>query len=127
MNVSITARSFGWAEKTFGYKWADAAKNPGDAMPNLFAIQDALAKAGVARAKTTDANSLIYMSKANQLYRLTDDEVKGIKARILYVPAVSDEISRRSCRSARPRGSRRRAALPKSRSSKATAATSTVC
>ena len=92
MTVTITARSFGWAEKTFGYRWADAAKSPGDAMPNLFAIQDALAKAGVARAKTTDANSLIYMAKANQLYRLTDDEVKGIKAKILFVPASSDEI-----------------------------------
>ena len=92
MNVTITARSFGWAEKTFGYKWADPAKNPGDAMTNVFAIQDTLAKAGVARAKTTDANSLIYTAKANQLYRLTDDEVKGIKAKILFVPAASDEI-----------------------------------
>jgi homoserine O-acetyltransferase len=32
------------------------------------------------------------MSKANQLYRLTDDEVKGIKAKILFVPAASDGI-----------------------------------
>ncbi|MFO1306458.1 MAG: homoserine O-acetyltransferase [Burkholderiales bacterium] len=92
MNVTITTRSFGWAERTFGYKWADPAKNPGDAMQNLFAIEDALAKAGAARAKTTDANSFLYMSKANQLYRLTDDEVKGIKAKILFVPAQSDEI-----------------------------------
>jgi homoserine O-acetyltransferase len=92
MNVTITARSVGWAEKSFGYKWADPAKNPGDAMANAFAIQDTLAKAGVARAKTTDANSMLYMAKANQLYRLTDDEVKGIKARILFVPAASDEI-----------------------------------
>src|SRR5512132_3618682 len=92
MNVTITARSFGWAEKTFGYKWADPAKNPGDAVFTPFAIEDALAKAGQARAKTTDANSFIYTSKANQLYRLTDDEVKGIKARILFVPASSDGI-----------------------------------
>ena len=49
-------------------------------------------KAGQARAKTTDANSFIYTSKANQLYRLTDDEVKGIKAKILFVPASSDGI-----------------------------------
>jgi homoserine O-acetyltransferase/O-succinyltransferase len=92
MNVTITARSFGWAEKTFGYKWADPAKNPADALFTPFAIEDALTKAGIARAKTTDANSMIYMAKANQLYRLTDDEVKGIKARILFVPAASDEI-----------------------------------
>ena len=92
MNVTITTRSFGWAEKTFGYKWADPAKNPADAMFNPFAIEDTLDKAGQARAKTTDANSFIYMAKANQLYRLTDDEVKGIKAKILFVPAASDEI-----------------------------------
>jgi homoserine O-acetyltransferase len=92
MNVTITTRAQGWAEKTFGYKWADAAKNPADAMTHAFAIEDALDKAGKARAKTTDADSFIYTSKANQLYRLTDDEVKGIKAKILFVPASSDGI-----------------------------------
>ena len=55
-------------------------------------VQDALDKAGVARAKSTDANSMIYMSKANQLYRLTDDEVRGMKAKLLFVPASSDLI-----------------------------------
>jgi len=90
--VTITARAHGWAERTFGYKWADPAKNPGDSMDNAFAVQDALDKAGVARAKTTDANSMIYMSKANQLYRLTDDEIKGMKAKILFVPGRTDMI-----------------------------------
>ncbi len=99
--VTITARAPGWAEKTFGYKWADPAKNPADAMNNLFAIEDTLNKTGTARAKTTDGNSMIYTSKANQLYRLTDDEVKGLKAKILFVPASSDtifppELSRRA-------------------------------
>ena len=90
--VTITARAHGWAERTFGYKWADPAKDPGAAMDNAFAVQDALDKAGVARAKTTDANSMIYMSKANQLYRLADDEVRGMKAKLLFVPAKTDLI-----------------------------------
>jgi len=64
MNATVTARSFGWAERTFGYNWADPATNPGDEMGNAFAIQDTLAKAGAARARATDANSLIYMAKA---------------------------------------------------------------
>ena len=89
--VTITARAHGWAEKTFGYKWADPAKDPGVAMGNTFGIEDALNKAGAARASTTDANSLIYMAKANQLYNLGDD-VKKIKAKILFVPAESDLI-----------------------------------
>ncbi len=90
--VTITARHRGWAEKAFGYKWADAARSPGAAMGNRFLIEDALEKAGVARAKTTDANSLLYMAKANQLYGLTDDEVKHMKAKILFVPSRSDMI-----------------------------------
>jgi len=89
--VTITARAPGWAERTFGYKWADPAKDPGAAMDNTFAIEDTLNKTGIARAKTTDGNSMIYMSKANQLYNLGDD-VKKIKAKILFVPAKSDTI-----------------------------------
>ena len=89
--VTITARAHGWAEKTFGYKWADPARDPASAMGNVFGIEDALNKAGVARASSTDANSLIYTAKANQLYNLGDD-VKKIKARILFVPAESDMI-----------------------------------
>ncbi|NDP42655.1 MAG: homoserine O-acetyltransferase [Aromatoleum sp.] len=106
--VTITARHHGWSEKTFGYKWADPAKDPGAEMSNLFAIEDALSKAGAARAKTTDANSMIYMSKANQLYNLGDD-VKKMKAKVLFVPASSDlifppELSRRAAERYRAQG-----------------------
>ncbi len=89
--ITITARAHGWAEKTFGYKWADPAKNPGVEVANAFAIEDALQKAGSARAASIDANSLLYTAKANQLYNLGDD-VKKIKAKILFVPAESDLI-----------------------------------
>jgi homoserine O-acetyltransferase len=71
--VTLTARAHGWAEKTFGYKWADAAKDPGAEMGNVFAIEDTLNKTGAARAATADANSMIYTAKANQLYNLGDD------------------------------------------------------
>jgi homoserine O-acetyltransferase/O-succinyltransferase len=106
--VTITARAHGWAEKTFGYKWADAAKDPAAAMDNLFAIENALDKAGVARAATTDADSMIYTAKANQLYNLGDD-VKRIKAKILFVPARSDlifppELSQRAAERYRAQG-----------------------
>ncbi len=89
--VTVSSRAFGWAEKTFAYKWADPARNPALAMNNVFAIEDALAKAGAVRSKSVDANSMIYMAKANQLYNLGDD-VKKMKAKILFVPASSDLI-----------------------------------
>lgn len=89
--VTLTARHWGWAEKAFGYKLGDASKNPGDELGNVFLIEDTLQKAGMARAKTTDANNKIYMAKANQLYNV-EGEVGKIKARILFVPAASDLI-----------------------------------
>jgi homoserine O-acetyltransferase len=89
--VTITARAHGWAEKTFGYKRADPAKDPAAALGNAFAIEEARDKAGRARGGSTDADSMIYTAKANQLYDLGED-VKRIKAKILFVPAQSDLI-----------------------------------
>jgi homoserine O-acetyltransferase len=89
--VTLTARHWGWAEKSFGYKLADASKNPGDELGNVFLIEDTLQKNGMARARTTDANNKIYMAKANQLYNV-ESEVGKIKAKILFVPAASDLI-----------------------------------
>ena len=106
--VTITTRSPAWAEKTFGYKWADAAKDPGTAMTNIFAIEDALNKAGTGRAASTDGNSMLYMARANQLYNLGED-VKKIKAKILFVPAKTDlvfppELSERAAERYRAQG-----------------------
>ncbi len=106
--VTISTRAFGWAEKTFGYKWADPTKDPALAMDNRFAIEDTLNKAGATRAKSIDANSMIYTAKANQLYNLGDD-VKKIKAKILFIPASSDavfppELSKRAAERYRAQG-----------------------
>jgi homoserine O-acetyltransferase/O-succinyltransferase len=106
--VTLTARHWGWAEKAFGYKPADAAKSPADEIDNRFAIEDTITKAGIARAKTTDANNKIYMAKANQLFNV-EDQADKIKARILFIPAKSDlvfppEMSRRTAERLRALG-----------------------
>jgi len=90
--VTFDTRHYGWADKTFGYKWADPAKDPAASLDNRFAIEDTLVKGGAARARTADANSILYTARANQLYRLTDDEVKRMKAKILFIPARSDLV-----------------------------------
>jgi len=107
--VSLTALHFGWAEKVHGYKIGTEGKNPLDAMGNLFSIQAGLNASGQARAKSTDANSVIYASKAYQLYNLGDD-VRRIKAKVLLVPAKTDlifppELSRRAMERLRAQGS----------------------
>jgi homoserine O-acetyltransferase len=89
--VTLTAFHFGWAERTFGYKWAAEGKNPGDAMGNLFAIEDTLYKTGMARAAATDAAHFVWTAKANQLYNLSAQQSR-IKAKVLFLPATSDLI-----------------------------------
>jgi homoserine O-acetyltransferase len=78
-------------------------------MGNLYAVEDTIAKAGVARAKSVDADSMLYTAKANQLYRLTEDEISKMKAKILFVPARSDlifppEMSQRAAERYRAQG-----------------------
>jgi homoserine O-acetyltransferase/O-succinyltransferase len=89
--VTLTALHFGWAEKVHGYKWAAEGKNPGDAMGNLFAIEDSLYKTGVARAGANDAAHFVWTAKANQLYNLEKEQAR-IKAKILFLPAKTDLI-----------------------------------
>lgn len=108
--VTLTARHWTWADKTFGYKLADESRKPGDARDNLFMIEDTLQKAGMARARSTDANNKIYMAKANQLFNVEAD-IHRIKASILFVPASTDlifppEFSRQAAEKFRARGGR---------------------
>jgi homoserine O-acetyltransferase len=90
--VTLTARAHGWAEQAFGYKSADEKKDPAAALAHPFQIEAALQGGGQARARSTDANSVLYTVKANQLYRLSEAEIKGIQAKILFLPAASDMI-----------------------------------
>src|SRR5260370_37041665 len=103
-----TTLHFAWAEKVHGYKWAAEGKNPGDAMGNLFAIEDSLQKSGQARAGASDAGHFVWMVKANQLYNLQKEQSR-IKAKVLFLPAKTDlvfppELSRRSADKLRAQG-----------------------
>ncbi len=86
--VTLNARHYGWAEKTFARKWAVADKDPLKDWNNKYAIEDALDKAGAGRATASDANSFLYLVRANQLYQV--DGVSRIKAKVLSIPAKSD-------------------------------------
>jgi len=95
--VTLHARAAGWADRTFGRKWADPARDPAAAMDNRFAIEDTLDKAATARAKTSDANHFLYLVKANQLFSAGHagslaDGLKAVKARTLLIPAASDLV-----------------------------------
>ena len=89
--VTLTASGSTALDKRFGRKAAATDKDPGKSMANPFMIDDAFTKAGMARAKTVDANNYLYMVRANQLFSVTD-QVKNIKAKFLFLPAKTDLI-----------------------------------
>lgn len=95
--VTIHARHYGWADRTFGRKWAAPDRDPAKSWDNKFAIEDTLDRIVVGRAKLSDANSFLYLVKATQLFvaghRVSmEDGLKDVRARVLLIPAKSDLI-----------------------------------
>jgi len=90
--ILLSSRHYGWAEKTFGRKFAKPENNPLDAWGNQYAIEATFNAAGAGAAKRVDANSILYTIRANQLYSVVSlqDGLKRIKAKVLLIPARSD-------------------------------------
>src|SRR3989441_6194230 len=93
--VTLHARHYGWAAKTFGRTLASPDKDPGKSWDAKYAIEDTLDKVAAARAKASDANSFLYLVRANQLFVTghkgsLEEGIRDIKARALLLPAASD-------------------------------------
>jgi len=84
----LTARHPGWAEKSFGRKWASPEGNPLKDWSGKYAADGALDMIAHGRAAATDANAFLYLVRAIQLYQV--EGVEKIRAKVLAVPAKSD-------------------------------------
>ena len=95
--VTISSRAPGWMQKTFGRDVAVAGADPLASWDAKYRVSDALDKAGAARAASADANSFLYLVRANQLFRVgqaktLEEGASRIKARVLAIPASSDRL-----------------------------------
>lgn len=93
--VTLHARHPGWADKAFGRKWTAPDKDPAKSWEHTFAIEDTLDRVAAARARVSDANSFLYLVKANQLFVAghkgsLEDGLRNVKAKALLIPASSD-------------------------------------
>ncbi|MBI2197428.1 MAG: homoserine O-acetyltransferase [Candidatus Rokubacteria bacterium] len=93
--VTLHSRHYGWADKAFGRKWAAPDRDPAKALGNKFAIEAVLEQAAAARARVSDANSFLYLVKANQLFVTghkgsLEAGLADVKAKVLLIPAQSD-------------------------------------
>lgn len=95
--VTISSRAPGFMQRTYGRAWASDAADPLQSWKAVYKVSDALDKAGAARAATADANSFLYLVRANQLYRVgqgktLEEGASRIKAKVLAIPAASDRL-----------------------------------
>lgn len=96
-NVSVNALHPDFIAAAFQHKWADPASSPFDALANNFLVNQAIEANCLVRAQTVvDANHMLYMARANQLFvagtpgSSVDAELKNIRARILVVQFTTD-------------------------------------
>lgn len=96
-NLAVTTRHAEWAATNFGHRWADPDKDPLAAFENEFLSGSEVKAIGMLRASTaTDANHMLYITKANQLFVAGTSgssiapELKNIKARTLVIQARTD-------------------------------------
>jgi homoserine O-acetyltransferase/O-succinyltransferase len=96
--ITLHANHWEWANKAFatptGAKWAKDGVDPAAAMDNKYAVQAAMDAAGQGRAKTSDANHLLYLVKANQLFAGANgkERLDRIKAPALIIYQPEDLI-----------------------------------
>ena len=92
--ITFTAVHQEWALRLFGRRFADAG-DPNTDMKASFAIDHYLNEVGRTRAITTDANAVLRIARANQLFSV-EDRKKNIRAKFLMIPAASDLLMTRA-------------------------------
>jgi len=91
--VTLHAQTNAWAHAAFGAKWAKEGESPLKAFANRYQAEAALDAAGAARAKTSDANSFLYLVRANQLFAEgAAERMKAIKAPALMIYSPGDLV-----------------------------------
>ncbi|MFB9968598.1 homoserine O-acetyltransferase [Pseudoroseomonas cervicalis] len=93
--VTLHSRDRGWATQQFGRRPAEG-QDPARRIQDRFALDQWLDQAAMARARQSDANSFLYLVRANQLflneYDSTDAALARSQARWLVVPARGDRV-----------------------------------
>lgn len=96
-NVIVAALHPEFIAANFQYQWADASKDPMASLCNEYLVNQAFMATGMQRANsTTDANHMLYMTRANQLFvagtpgSSVSAGLNNIQARTMVIQSRSD-------------------------------------
>lgn len=92
--VTLQSRDRGWAVE-FGRRAADG-QDPARRIGDRFAVEQWLEDTALARAKLSDANSFLYLTRANQLflseYDSTEAALSRTRSKWLVLPSLTDRV-----------------------------------
>jgi homoserine O-acetyltransferase len=92
--VTLHSRDRGWARE-FGRRPAEG-QDPARRIGDRFAVEQWLDDAATARAKVSDANSFLYLTRANQLflneYDSSEAALSRTRAKWLVLPSAGDRV-----------------------------------
>jgi homoserine O-acetyltransferase len=92
--VSLHSRDRGWAAE-FGRRAAEG-QDPARRIGDRFAVEQWLEDTATARARSSDANSFLYLTRANQLflneYDSRDAALAQARAKWLVLPSGGDRV-----------------------------------
>jgi homoserine O-acetyltransferase len=92
--VTLQSRDRGWA-RDFGRKVGEG-QDPSRRIQDRFAVEQWLDDSAMARARVSDANSFLYLTRANQLflneYESSNAALARSRAKWLVMPSVTDRV-----------------------------------
>ncbi|MGA2042956.1 MAG: homoserine O-acetyltransferase [Roseiarcus sp.] len=98
--IALQANHFEWTDAAYGAGFARSDQDPGAALGNRFAVESAFEAVGAMRAALCDANHLLYLAKANQVFapgagvgaRTPAEGLARIAAPALILYAPTDQV-----------------------------------
>ncbi len=95
--ITLQANHWQWANDTYGREWAEAGVDPASSLEAQFLFEKVLDDVATDRAKVADANHLLYLVKANQLFVTGEGEnaeagLAAIEAPTLMIYSEDDLV-----------------------------------
>ena len=98
MNIIVTTRAPGWAQRLFGRNWAKPDADPMLDAGNLYSIESTLDAIVAERSRFADAAHLVHLGRACRLYDIDagGSSVKAIRAPTLLISVTTDGVNHQS-------------------------------
>jgi len=92
--ITLTSRAAGWAQRSFGRKWASPDTDPLATPENLYEVERFLDALAIERSRFAEAAHIVHLVQGCRIYDIDegDSSIKAIGAPTLLISVTSDRI-----------------------------------